>query len=57
MVSEVIYFSIVSDHWHLNKAPIKIQSLSLLTGSGSDRQHKYLLFWFQKSSSIQNIGD
>ena len=25
---------------HLNKAPIKIQSLSLLIGSGSDKQHE-----------------
>ena len=25
---------------HLNKEPSKVQSLSLLIGSGSDRQHK-----------------
>ena len=33
---------------HLNKAPIKIQSLSLLIGSGSDRQYEHRFFWFQK---------
>ena len=33
---------------HLNKLHIKIQSLSLLIGSGSDRRHRSQLFWFQK---------
>ena len=30
---------------HLNKVPIKIQSLSLLTGSANYRQHKHQLVW------------
>ena len=33
---------------HLNKSHTKIQSLSLLLGSGSDRQHKCPLFQFHK---------
>ena len=33
---------------YLNKAPTKIQSLSLLIGSSSDRQHKHWLFWFHQ---------
>ena len=31
---------------HLNKVPIEIKSLSLLIGSGGDRQHKHRLFRF-----------
>ena len=33
---------------HLNKAPIKIESLSLLIGSSSDRQHESQLLQFQQ---------
>ena len=33
---------------HLSKVTLKIQSLSLLAGSSSDRPHKCRLFWFQK---------
>ena len=33
---------------HLNTVPIGIQSLSLLIGSGSDREHQCRLFRFQK---------
>ena len=33
---------------HLNKVPIKIQSLSPLIGSGSNRQHKHWLFLFHR---------
>lgn len=32
---------------HLNNMPIKIQFLSLLIGSSSDRQHKLQLLYFQ----------
>ena len=39
--------AVLSDHQHLNEVTIKIWSLSLLTGSGSDRQHVRWLFWFQ----------
>ena len=35
-----------SDHQHLNKAPIKIQSLSLHIGSGSERQSKVQMLTF-----------
>ena len=31
---------------HLNKVPVKIQSLSLLMGLVGDRQHEYWLFQF-----------
>ena len=34
----------------LNKAPIKIQSLTLLIGFGSDRQpERQCLFWFENN--------
>ena len=36
---------------HLNKVPIKIESLSLLIGSGSDKQHECRLFWFHIHNS------
>ena len=39
---------------HLNKAPIKIQVLSLLIGFGSDRQPKrWRLFWFQEERGVR----
>ena len=41
------------DHWHLNKPSIKIQSLSLLIGSSSDRQHKHRLSRFQVLDFVQ----
>ena len=36
---------------HLNKAPMKIQSMFLFVGSGSDRQHEHWLFTFKDAPS------
>ena len=47
MVFEGVQPAVFADLWHLNKVPTKIQSLSLLIGSGSGRQHECWLFWFQ----------
>lgn len=46
--------TVFSDHGHLNKVPIKIQSSSLLIGSGSDGQHGHRLFWFQTSTEFKS---
>ena len=42
---------------HLNKVPIKIQSLSLLPGSGSDRQHEHWLFRFQHKELEERLTE
>ena len=42
---------------HLNKAPIKIQCLSLLIGVGSDRQPEcQCLFWFHPGPCLSNAS-
>ena len=44
-----------SGHRHLNKAPIKIQSLSLLISPGSYKRHQWL-FWFHSEVWAQRYG-